>query len=1035
MDGRFFDCGWFRWRSLFLLFCGMAAMSAIAAGRDASESKIVDLRCEYLKTPLGLDDRQPALSWTIEDERRRVVQTAYRVWVASSEALLAQGKGDLWDTGEVKSDQSHLVVYGGKPLVSRQRYFWKVAVKVTDADGSERAAVSPSSWWEMGLLQPSDWQGSWIEAASTQPVDDPSTRLWVKMCLVPPELGKYKPHPEAAKTLRAVTQQKLDAVLPAPIFRTAFDLPSEIKQARIYISGLGFHEATINGKPMSDHIHDPSVTQYVVRGAYVTHDITSHVQSGRNELLVSVGSGYFHEPVVWGNPGVVDGNPSLRAQIEVELTDGQRLTFATDRSWKSTTGPILKSNYWAGEVYDARKAVSGKDTRWEAAREVGHPVPALNAQRCEPERIIRKIKPVAVTEPSPGIWVLDMGEVFVGTFALKVKAPAGTSIIFRTAEWLWNPKIQGPHFSASRIYYENAELSTLTPGMIAARMRGGTFLSPVTLTIDGIERADHPHIGTPTLVYVARGDANGEYWQPKFTLQPMRYIEVQGLKEKPSLDLLTGLVITSDEEVVGSFSCENPRFNDIFEACMNSTRYTTHGMSWDNAVERLQSQVYNAWSAPFASYVLWYPNLWRKVLEDQRLINRPEPGPNQAFANVVYGQRGGPGWSPTAPRWVIPESVTVELPVQLYERYGEIRSLAAHYPQMKQWLEACIDPATGRFRPKTGHAGWNDHFCMETAADSDYHPSFDDNVFMGMMMYQWIRDTASTARLLGKMDDAAELDLMAQKVRDEVNRAGYDATRKTYGAAKSKKDGSIDAQYGWHGMMALAISTGVAPKEDIPAILENCIADMKAHYNHHHAAGHITHQLLYDVYSDHGMIETCYDMMNATGFPSFTYQLQSGNRTIPEGPAWKDRFPAFASAYQNECQEPARWFTQTLCGVSPDRSAPAFKHFFLKPRFPARLPSAQLLSTTPYGAIESHWKQDQGRVTWTVRIPPNSSATAYLPAKRADILEGEKPLEQSVGCRIQKESGNEVECVVGSGQYVFTFPAPVNAPSRLSELK
>lgn len=150
---------------------------------SGSRTSIAGLRCEYLSTPLGLDDAKPALSWTIRDERRGVVQTAYRVLVASSADLLAQDQGDLWDSGEVASDQSHLVDYAGKALVSRQRCFWKVFVKTVAADGQPATGVwSQPSWWEMGLLNPSDWQGSWIQSAACQPVDDEATRLWTRLC-------------------------------------------------------------------------------------------------------------------------------------------------------------------------------------------------------------------------------------------------------------------------------------------------------------------------------------------------------------------------------------------------------------------------------------------------------------------------------------------------------------------------------------------------------------------------------------------------------------------------------------------------------------------------------------------------------------------------------------------------------------------------------------------------------------------------------------------------------------------------------------
>lgn len=1010
----------------------------LAAGWSGLAAEVDGLRCEFMETPLGIDDAQPALSWTIQDERRGVVQTAYHVLVATSEGLLAQGQGDLWDSGEVASSQSHLVIYQGKPLISRERCFWKVQVKTTSSEDAKIiSAWSSPSWWEMGLLKPQDWQGSWIQSSACQSVENDMTRLWTRMCIVPPELNNYKNNPAVAQAILTEAQGKLAAVLPAPIFHATFDVLRTVKRARIYLSGLGFHEATLNGQRVGDHVHDPSITQYKVRGGYVTHDITALVQGGRNEISITVGSGQFNEPVVWNTPGHVDGRPSLRAQIEVELTDGRRVIVASDKSWQTAVGPILKNHYWAGEVFDARRTAGIGDAAWMAASEVAAPVPALVAQRCEPERIIRRVKPVALTQPKPGVWVFDLGEIIVGTLELKVKVPAGTALVLRSAEWLWNPKNQGPKFSASRLHYDADANSELSEGMIAARMRGGTFLSGMTVKIGDKVSRFNTHMGTPTLVYVARGDAAGETWRPSFTLQPMRYIEVQGLAEPPTLDTLIGLVVTSDEEVVGKFTSGNARFNDIFDACMNSTRYTTHGMTWDNAVERLQSQVYHAWSAPFASYVLWYPNLWRKVLEDQRLINHPEPGPDQSFANVVYGERGGPGWAIKSPaRLVIPESVTVELPMQLYDRYGELRELRAHFPQMKAWLEACVNPATGKFRTGALAGGWNDHFCKETAEDSDFLPSFDDEAMMGMMFYQWTRDTAAAALALGKNNDAAFLDKLAQTVRDEVNRSFYNPTNKSYGAAKNKKSGEIDARYGWHGLMAIAISTGVAPEKDVPAILENCLADMKTHYHSHHAAGHITHQLLYDVFSDHGLIETCYDMMNATHFPSFTWQLQSGNRTIPEGPAWTDKFPAFASAYQNECQEPARWFTQTLCGISPDRAAPAFKRILLRPKIPARLPSASLTTTTAYGEVASSWKQADGKVTWLVRIPPNSYATAVIPtASAADVLENGKLLTSVSGCKIQSQLPDGVECQLGSGAYTFEFPAPKNEPSRLSELK
>jgi len=120
------------------------------------------LRCEYQVNPLGLDTRQPRLSWQVNDNRRGARQTAYHVIAASGIELLKAGRADLWDTGLVSSDQSVHVVYAGGPLQPRQQCFWKV--RTWEADGK------PSSWseiatWEMALLSPDDWKARWIEPA------------------------------------------------------------------------------------------------------------------------------------------------------------------------------------------------------------------------------------------------------------------------------------------------------------------------------------------------------------------------------------------------------------------------------------------------------------------------------------------------------------------------------------------------------------------------------------------------------------------------------------------------------------------------------------------------------------------------------------------------------------------------------------------------------------------------------------------------------------------------------------------------------
>lgn len=1045
--------------SIFLLVLFVSIFQYLH-GRTQSSTEYLDpvsnLRCEFLNMPLGIEILNPALSWNINDDSRGVVQTSYRILVATSETLLAENKADLWNSGEIKSDKSQLVIYKGKALTSRLRCYWKVEISTQSADGTVKKVSSKPSWWEMGLLNASDWKANWIQSPVCEPVTSNIVADWMKMSLIPQEVNNsvIMKDKNLWEPARLKGREILGKILPVPAFRTEFRVKKKVKRARLYISGLGFQESFVNGVPVSNRMHDPSVTFYDKRGGYVTHDISALLKNGNNVFTAIVGGGWWNEPVVWGN-GVVFGEPSLKAQIEIEYADGKKEVIASNENWKTAIGPMLKSHYYAGEVYDARLAkgwLNGKNDalKWQSSVVVKDVVPVLQAQLIEPERVIQRIRPVAVTQPRPGIYVYDFGQILMGTVELNVKAKSGTQISMRSAEWTWNPKNQGPKFTSNLLYYDNTDLTKRTEGMIIARPRGQSYLSG-SFTLKETTAKLYAQVGVPTLTYVANGDAAGETWRPSFSNHVFRYIEVQGLDNEPTLDLLTGLVIASDSEVIGEFRSGNERFNNFWEAAMNSTRYFTHGMTWDNAHERLQSQVYHAWSAPFATYMLWYPNMWRKVMEDLRLsgsydADKPE------FGMAIYGKRQ----LDLSPRNMVTQSVNIELPMVYYNYYGDLREIEKQYPYMKAFIKAFVPNNDGVILRNAMMGAWNDHFYYEMSKDGKWSPTWDPKNMMSIMLYEYTLQTASIAKKFDKLEDANYFELLAKKIKENTNEKWYNKETKTYAGAKIEasldannvagqviggsmgvnKGDSVDYSTGWHGMMAMAVAKGVAPEEDVAAIVENCILDMKKHYNNHPSTGHITHQVLYDVLVDNGLIETTYDMMNATSFPSFTWMLQSGNKIVPEGPTEPEYLPARYSASQNEMQEPARWFTESLCGIKFDSEQPGFKHFFLKPHFPARLPFATLKTATPYGQMESSWTQESGTITWTVKIPANSSATATFPVKNIEQLkESGKSITASIGCKVIGETKKGWECVLSSGLYVFKFPAPINLPSRLSEWK
>jgi len=356
---------------------------------------VKELRCEYGFNPLWIDVVKPRLSWLMESGQRSKKQDAYQILVASTEKNLKQNKGDLWNSGKIASEQSIQIAYDGNNLNSGMRCYWKVRVW----DESDRVSEwSEQAFWEMGLLNPDDWEAKWIG------YDCPS----------------------------------------APMFRREFTLNKAVSKARVYVCGLGYYELSINGARIGDHVLDPGQTDYEQRAFYVVYDVTENIIHGDNAIGVILGDGWYNQTAVneskygWGD--VVYGNPRLILQMHIIHTDGTETMVVSDDTWKGSSGPITSNNVYAGESYDARLEQPGWDTpgfddsHWEQVQLVEGPGGKLVSQKLPPIKRMQNIKPVNLTNPEPGVYVYDMGQNFAGWAKLKVRGERGTTIQLRFAE-------------------------------------------------------------------------------------------------------------------------------------------------------------------------------------------------------------------------------------------------------------------------------------------------------------------------------------------------------------------------------------------------------------------------------------------------------------------------------------------------------------------------------------------------------------------------------------------------------------------------
>jgi alpha-L-rhamnosidase len=345
------------------------------------------LRCEYLTNPTGIDVRQPRFQWVLDNSRRGVMQTAYQVLVSSSAATLAGNRGDVWDSGEVKSADSAQVAYSGKPLVGGHTYYWKV--RTWDGQGNASAYSQPAKFG-MGLLERQDWKGRWIGG---------------------------------------------DGLL-----RKEFSLAGKVVRARAYVGALGYYELHLNGKKIGDKVLDPAWTVYPRRALYSTYDVTSALNDGANTVGVMLGGGWATQEA--GGPAYYKA-PALLFQLNIELADGKTVSISSDTSWKTAAGPVVSDSVYDGEVYDASLEKPGwdrpgfDDSGWALARQEQGTAGEISAEMMPPIRVTDELVPRSMTNPEPGVYVYDFGQNFAGWARLRVRGPRGAKVMLRFSELIY----------------------------------------------------------------------------------------------------------------------------------------------------------------------------------------------------------------------------------------------------------------------------------------------------------------------------------------------------------------------------------------------------------------------------------------------------------------------------------------------------------------------------------------------------------------------------------------------------------------------
>lgn len=994
---------------------------------------VTNLRCEYLKDPLGIDVAKPRLSWLIQarDQRQDVRgqrQTAYQVLVASSEKSLKQDKGDLWDSGKVASEQSIQVEYAGKPLESRMQCYWKVRVWGRTAEGGnlELEKESASQWserafWTMGKLKPEDWSARWVGAppassgtnlegvvinrATYRTLDgsvavdvtpilrqalddkqipflvhfndlggDPAPNVVKELVVEYTHLGK--PEVSRAQDFGHLAIPSGPVGFPAPWFRGEFDLTGKPESAMVTVHSHGYFELYVNGVKAGDDVLTPAVSHPQAQTFTVTYDVARLLKPGKNCLGLWTGKGWAEQIAV-------------RAQLDAVVA-GKQVSFGTGPDWRTRPSGYSHIGGWGwndfgGEridsaVHDSDWCRPGLDTSsWVNAVDAPAPQGAPFNQLAPLNRIGARIPAREIIPLADGRYEIDFGTNLTGWLRMKFpRLKAG--------------QVVRMHF-ADRVF----------PGGVQATPIGNISISDSCVSLPRKDRGHNLYqTYHQTSDFVSAG-APGEEFRHKFNYAGFRYVVVEGLGTAPRKEDVTALLVESALPDAGAFECSDPLINRIHQAnrwtlrCLNLGGYIVdcphrERMGYGDGQVSLEGMMMNFDASRF----------YEKWVRDWRLAQSPGDGAMPNIAPPLTAGGGGPPWA----------GVIAALPWQHYLHYGDTRVLEDNLAAARRYVEYLDSRSTDEVLRKwsDGIDFLGDWVPPRRGMDTKNWPTGEmAELFCNCYrVYLW-QLVENMAAALGRTAEAEHARQRAAAIRPAVHAAFYDTANQRY---------VIDEQIYY----ALPLLTGVTPESERPAVMANLVRCLTEKNKGHLDTGMLGTKFLLRFLSDAGRDDLVLAIYQKRDYPGWGYMVEQGATTLWEqwNGFWSQIHSCFASA--------DTWLFQGLAGIRPDPAAPGFKRIVIKPAVVGDLSWVKCHHDSPYGRIVSNWKREgdsstghrAGKLTMEATIPANTAATLYVPTgDAASVKEGGQPVGKVKGVEFLHLENGAAVYAVGSGTYIF----------------
>ena len=970
----------------------------------AEVSAPAGLTTDSLVNPAVTEDLTPRLSWKLPWIQRGAAQSAYRVLAASSQALLVAEKADLWDSGEIVSDASTLVPCAGQPLKPVQTVWWKV--KVADEKGGWSAWSEPASF-TTAKPWPSSWTAKWITYPDSAFSDD---KLFKPM----ERRLKSKPpyYPEAWRVSRGdfvdryvedasfginerwpkdiskeqaldYTKDRLEEVPPAPLFRRDFELPDGVKRATLHAAGLGWQEVFINGQRVGEGVNNPAPREYHKIALYEAFDVTHLLRKGGNAIGVHVGGGWYQQGVAWtGN--FIYGRPGILLEMEYELEDGRKGKVVSDGEWQaSLAGPVVKDNFYGGCLYDARREMPGWNEPgfpaegWVPVTPAALPlVPALEPAALPPVKVTEVVRDDAMKEVAPGVWQMDARYVTGYVRLQGIDAPAGTAV--------------------SIAYSDSRDAK----GRVNASDSGADGA--------GVRKLDR---------YICKGTGR-ESFEPKFVFRGFRYAEISGLPPgvKPDAEAVN---LATDVRRNGRFACSDAILNDYHDMVVRTLGSCMHGiLACCNTREREQWGGDAMMTAETFSWLYDMLPFWRKVARDMQTSTSSLNAAGKTWPDIPRPISANMRSSSLLALW---SASIIRMPWTAYVYYGDTDILRENYPWMQALMNYCEALNKDGLLPpnRYGDIAETSAYPLPLRLNDLYLKS--SKTPPGLVnhghYYDWTRAVARIAGIIGRGDDAARYASLAERIREEFIAKYYDAQNRTYGSQSA--DG-------------MALDFGLYPESDREALAASLADHVRARGGHVNV-GTVNGPSLYRALSETGQGDLLFAMFAKQDYPGVGFMRKMGSKTIWESYGYgivrsdaKGEVRILSTQLPVSQQALASFgdvlFYRAAGGIRPDPEHPGFKHFFfdVDPAFTARMTFAKVEYDSPYGLIESAWKKENGKLVWNVTVPPNTTATAYIPASSAEsVTESGKSLAKSEGVKFTKIENGCALCELQSGTYRF----------------